>query len=197
MDNLSLAVEAKRQKEFKLALYYYEKELEKVGPTVELLRSIGKVLYLKGEREKAVSYYLAEAHLYLSTIIEKYVQGDPVTKTRLQKLPSRIGKPFPHPIGALLLSDSYKPRNIAHAVYDVDVVFRKKPEFKTHAEIYQAHILDDGSLQGKLEKYNLTIEDQQDFETRELRNLGHSLLINRLNWPQIRKTNVMNLYFNK
>lgn len=197
MDYLTLAVEAKRHKEFELALEYYKKKLETEGPTVELLRSIGKVLYLKGEKERAVTYYLAEAHLYLSTIIEKYLQGDPVTKMRLQKLPSSIAKPFPHPIGALLISDSYKPENIAHAVYDVEVVFEKKPEFKKHADIYQAFILEDGSHSAKLEKYDLTVEDQKAFETDELRNLGHLVLIERLNWPQIRKTNVMNLYFNR
>lgn len=197
MDYLSLAVEAKRHKEFDLALYYYEKILEKEGPTVEVLRSIGQVLYLKDEKERAVTYYLAEAHLYLSTIIEKYLQGDPVTKMRLKKLPSNIAKPFPHPIGALLLSDSYKPRNIAHAVFDVDVIFEQKPVFMKHAEIYQAQILEDGSHSTKLKEYNLTLEDQEDFETKELRNPGHLLLIEHLNWPQIRKTNVMNLYFNQ
>lgn len=69
--------------------------------------------------------------------------------------------------------------------------------FFKYAEISQAHILEDGSHRIKLEEYNLSLEDQIAFETIGLRNPGHLLLIERLNWPQIRKTNVMNFYFNQ
>lgn len=57
MNNFDLAIQAKREKNFDLALDYYEKELREEGLSVNLLQAIAKIYYLQKQNNLAVGFH--------------------------------------------------------------------------------------------------------------------------------------------
>mgnify|MGYP001214715715 CR=1 FL=1 len=194
MNNFDLAIQAKRGKNFDLALDYYEKELREEGLSVNLLQAIAKIYYLQKQNNLAVGFHLAATHLALHMDHEQYKQGDPTLLAALQQVPKHIADQFPHPIGPVLLYDSNSPRHVAHALLDREETFQKAPEFRQYAEIYYSHILGDGSHEETLRKYDLTIEDQLDFDEDRYNSVGYRFLIDMIKWSEIENPNVFELY---
>lgn len=194
MDYFDLAVQAKRQKKFDLALEYYEKEIGQEGLSVSVLQAIAKIYYLKKQHDFSIDFYLAATHLSLYLDNEHYKRGDIGIKQALQQIPASTANQFPHPIGTLLLFDSNSPRHIAHALLDREETYRKIPEFRPYAEIYYSHILGDGSHDATLRKFNLSSRDQINFDEERYIGIGFKFLIDSIKWSQIDNPNVMDLY---
>lgn len=197
MSDFDSAIKAKREKNFDLALEYYEKIFLSEGFSENLLRAIGKIYYLKGDHNHAIKCYLAATHLSLYSDYQQYQQGDVRIRQALQQIPETLVNQFPHPIGALLLFDENSPRHIAHALLDRENTYQEMPEFRPFAEIYYSYLLGDGSHVSTLQKYNLTQNDLLAFEKEHYMNIGFQFLINAIQWTEIENTNVLELYFKR
>lgn len=195
MNYIELAVQAKREKKFNRALEYYEKAIGAEGLSVGILMGIGKVFYLKGQNDFAIRFFLAGTHLSLYLNNEHYKRGDIGIKQFLQQVPDHLARVFPHPIGAMILFDMNYTRHIAHALLDREEIFQRIPEIRPYAEIYYSHVLGDGSYQQKLQKFNVTSQDQIKFDENHYNNIGYQFIIDSIKWSQIENPDVLNLYF--
>lgn len=193
-DYMTLAIEAKREKDFDLAHEYYSKKMQQDAVSVGLLRAIAKVYYLQGDNYHAVVFNLAGAHLALHEYNEGYKRGDPDVQQAMQQIPVEVVEKFPNLIGALLLLESNTLKHIAHAGVDHDDTYEHSPEFQKYAEAYYAQVLGDGSHVAKLQELNLTIEDQLTYDKERYESLGLNILMDRIEWTKLDDSNVLEIY---
>lgn len=191
---MSLALEAKRKKDFKLAHKYYSAKMEQDGITSGLLRSISKVFYLEKQNYNALMFSLAATHLSLYQYYQEYKSGDLNVKQALEIIPNDVIGRFPHPIGALLMHEPNTLKHIAHAYADQEEIYKDRPAVRMYAEVYYAQVLGDGSFASKLAEFRLTPQEQMNYEENEYIPLGITIIINQIKWSEIDNPDVSALY---
>lgn len=196
MDYFDLAIQAKREKKFDLALEYYGKIGDEQGLSPNLLTSIAKVFYLKGFNSHAIAFNLASIHLGLHTDLVHYKRGDQAIAQALQQVPEKLANLFPHPIGALIAYDRNALRHLSHALVDHEGTFGQTPEFRPYADMYYALILGDGSHGQVFEHYQLSNDDLMQFEEQHYFRYAYQTLIDNIKWTEIENPNVWELYLN-
>lgn len=194
MNYFELALEAKRNKDFSLALDYYQKELDTEGISVNLLNAIAKVYYLLHNNSAAVKFYLAATHLEMHQNNLQLLNGDKNIELALQQVPEEIASQVPHPVGATLFYNYNIARHISHALIDHEETYEKFPEFRKYAEVYYSAILGDGSHDEILQKHELTAQDQKTIDDQYYIDIGFQLLIDSIKWSEIENLDVVELY---
>ncbi|MBP1916576.1 hypothetical protein J2Z23_003558 [Lederbergia galactosidilyticus] len=194
MDYMSLAIEAKRKKDFELAHKYYGAKMEQDGITAGLLRSISKIFYLEKQNYTALMFALAATHLSLFQYLQEYKNGDLNVKQALEVIPNEIIEQFPHPIGALLMHEPNTLKHIAHSYADQEEVYKDRPAVRMYAEVYYVQVLGDGSHVSKLEEFRLTPEEHLNYEENEYIPLGITIIKDQIKWSEIDNPDVSMLY---
>lgn len=194
MDYISLAIEAKKKKDFNLAIKYYQKQIVKKGVTIKVLQSAAKTYYLNKQKDLALQFYLASAHLYLHLEFKKFEKGDEYVRDLLDAVPKDKANQFPHMIGDLLYYTAALPKHVGHTYLDDKEVFKQEPDFKDYAEIYYAQILGDGSVQSKFESIRITPKEFEDIELNRYIPMGYQVLRNQIYWDKIDEVEVLRLY---
>lgn len=195
MDYFDSAVQAKRNKEFNLALKYYEMEQKQEGLSVALLMAVAKIYYLKNERETALRFNLAATHLAMHLDYNHLKRGDFALRNALEQIPQNIRRQLPHEIAGMLYFNPNYSKHLSHAVMDSEAVFRSAPQLRPYADIYYASILGDGSDGPTYDKYNLSPKDLMEIEENEYIPTGLDILFKELKWDQIQNPDVYALYF--
>lgn len=197
MDYLQLALEAKRNKDFSSAFEHYQQELDQKGLSVGLLDGIAEIYYLLHDNNAAVLFNLAARHLELYFNNEGFKQGDEGITAALEQIPEEVTNQFPHPIGATLYFSYENVKDLGHAILDHEGTYEQFPDFRTHAEIYYAYVLDDGSYEETLEKFNTTHDEQQLVNDQYYVDLGFQFLIDTIAWDEIENPDVFKLYLSE
>lgn len=191
---MELALEAKRNKDFTQAFELYQQELDNNGLTVELLDGISKIYYLLHNTNAAITFNLAARHLGLYFNNEAFKQGDEGLLFALDQIPEEVKSKFPHPVGATLYFNYESIVDMGHATLDNENTYEQFSDFETHAEIYYASILDDGSYEETLRKHNITDEEHRTYNEEYYVGFGFEFIIDSIEWDKIENPNVFEIY---
>lgn len=195
MEYFSMAVTAKRNREFDKALHYYDFDLRQNGIDVGVLMAVAKVYYLKNEYTIALKHNLAATHLAMHLNEKSLKRGDIVLKASLEQVPLELKQQLPHEVaGTLYLNVNYA-RHTAHAILDSAKVLQRLPQLKPYAEIYYASILGDGTEADVHRKYNVNENEVDKIEQIEYMPLGMNVLFNEIKWDQLSDIDVYKMYF--
>ena len=194
MDYITLAIEAKRKKDFGLAIKYYQKQIMEKGVSSKVLQSAAKAYYLNNQKKLALQFNLAAAHLCLRKEFEKFKSGDKEVREKLDALPLDKRNQFPHMIGDYLYYSPSLPKHVGHAYLDYEKTYAKEPEFREYAQIYFAQILSDGSADRKFEVFNINPSEFEQIEEDCYVPVGYKVLHDQIEWTKIESSDVLNIY---
>lgn len=194
MDYISLAIEAKRKKDFGLAIKFYQRQLMENGVSSKVLKSVATAYYLNNQKTLALQFNLAAAHLCLRREFEKFKTGDDEVRKSLDALPNEKKNQFPHMIGDMLYYSASLPKHIGHAYLDYEKTYAKEPKFRGYAQVYFAQILDDGSAEAKLAAFNLNPDEFEKIEAERYIPVAYNILYQEIKWAEIESPSVLNLY---
>lgn len=195
---LDKGVALKRAGNLERARDCYIKALEIDPYNMMTYISLGKVAHLLKDQDLAVRSYLASTHLQLAPI-EKSINENNLPfhlKVQYDAFPREVLSSLPKKSAFVIYLDSNTPRHIAHSIIDLSPsILSEYPELLPYAEIYRSHIYGNGTHDQVLQKYGLTLKEQIEKDEKFYLPFGRNFLIQELQWDELSRDDVINIYF--
>ena len=168
-DLLNEGVALKREGKFDEARHRYMEALKLDPANPMTYISLGKIAYLSGKSEFAISCYIAAMHIELAIIEAQMQDGNlsPELNAMYSQFTEEELAKFPKQSAFVVFLDTNTPRHLAHAMFDInqdllDSVLEQEPSILIYADVYRAHILGDGSYENALASHELTPQEQME-----------------------------------
>jgi tetratricopeptide (TPR) repeat protein len=182
-----LGLRHKREGNYTASKDAYFKAIQQDHTDVMAYYGLAKTCYLAKNRREAILNYLAAIHLSLGNMVE--VLNGPnggLMQFQLKVLaqsmePGQIASiRSVHPHADLLLLDDATPRNLGHALVDLDPTLKKSHILNRCIDTYVAALKGDSSVQLN-----------QEIESKHYLPIGHTFAYYNLRWS---KLNIQNPY---
>lgn len=162
----------------------------------DLYVSLGNIYYLCKQREHSFRAYLAATHLNINKL-KTYQRGTLGTmlEVKFNNLPEDEKLHFVNKYSLLVYNDTTISKHIAHAYIDLVNSEYFDPIVLETSELYEESLVTNTSASKLVHKYNLCIEDFDQFELSHYIMLGRELILNSIQWNEIDCTEVRKLYF--
>jgi tetratricopeptide (TPR) repeat protein len=195
---LDRGADLKRQGYLKEAMDCYIQALKVDPEEMSVYLGLGKVAHLLKYQDLAVRSYLSFAHLQVGPIEDAILKDllPPEFQALYDTFPKDVLSELPKKSAFALFFDPNTPRHIAHSLIDLSPdTMRSKPELVPYAEVYHAHIYNNGTYETILKRHGLTFDDQTRIDKETYIPYGQYFLLGNIKWDMLSSKDVIRLYF--